>query len=574
MKKRFILPITVFAMLISFGLSACGGAQQGGDESSGGGAQSTSSSASSAQQERITVTAEGGKNKLILGDTVKLTASQQGVTWSSNKEDVARVDQEGLVTSVGAGTATITASKDGYRAGTISITVSLPSITVTAQDSKTSLLKGETVTLTASEQGVTWASSDQAVASVSDAGVVTANALGSATISASKQGFNAGSITINVVRPAPTKVLHMEDAEHYAADGEWTSSNDPTEAPTYNKSNASDGTTCAHFGAGDKETIRFTSSKAGVKAEIVLMIGYYYSVSDLTQIYDVKFNSEVVNFPVQSYTPEDTTNYTYQELSFGELTLALENTLEISMKANTDNRFPYMDDLNIYAAEEVTIALTPAPTKDSVNVDKTSAEIVEGASVQINSTTPDVNYSSSNASIASVSETGLVRGISAGTANILVRKDGMAAAKVAITVTASEGAIKVEAESGTSDSENPVTFRESQGSAGVTFTDSFPVGAVLTLSVSAEQAGEFVMTMAARGIRGSGYSYSAVDLKTAMELKVNGTEVDLTGKQVAGSSSIGISYLGDVTLGATNTITIKALADMPTIDYLRFVPKA
>ena len=59
-----------------------------------------------------------------------------------------------------------------------------------------------------------------------------------------------------------------------------------------------------------------------------------------------------------------------------------------------------------------------------------------------------------------------------------------------------------------------------------------------------------------------------------MELKVNGTEVDLTGKQVAGSSSIGISYLGDVTLGATNTITIKALADMPTIDYLRFVPKA
>ena len=34
---------------------------------------------------------------------------------------------------------------------------------------------------------------------------------------------------------------------------------------------------------------------------------------------------------------------------------------------------------------------------------------------------------------------------------------------------------------------------------------------------TAEQAGDFVMTMAARGIRGSGYSYSAVNLKEAME---------------------------------------------------------
>ena len=37
---------------------------------------------------------------------------------------------------------------------------------------------------------------------------------------------------------------------------------------------------------------------------------------------------------------------------------------------------------------------------------------------------------------------------------------------------------------------------------------------------------------------------------------------------------IGISYLGDVTLAATNTVTIKALGSMPTIDYLRFIPKA
>ena len=559
-KRKTFFQMVVFSALVCFGVTACGG---------GGNNQNSNS----AQLEKITITAADNQKTLTLGQSVQLTASVNGVSWTSSQTGVATVNNDGLVTSVGAGTTTITASKNGYRDGTISIKVELEKIVVTASGS-TELLIGGTVTLTANKDGVTWESSNAEIASVDQNGVVTANKLGDATITAKKQGFADGSQAIKVKRPEPTKVLHMEDAEHYAADGEWTSSNEPTEAPTYNKSNASDGTTCAHFGAGDKETIRFASSKAGVRAEIVLMIGYYYSVSDLTTIYDVKFNNEVVNFPAQSYTAEDTTNYTYQELSFGELTLALENTLEISMKENTDNRFPYMDDLRIYASEQVTITLTPAPTKDPVNVDKTSAEIIEGASVQINSTTPGVEYSSSNASVASVNATGLVRGISAGSANILVKKDGMSSAKVVITVTENSKAFKVEAESGTSDESNPVTFRDSQGSSGVRFTDSFPVGAVLTLNVTAEQAGDFVMTMAARGIRGSGYSYSAVNLKEAMELKVNGTEVDLTGKQVAGSSSIGISYLGDVALAATNTVTIKALGSMPTIDYLRFIPKA
>ena len=557
-RTKTFFQMAVFSALVCFGVAAC---NSGNNQNS-----------NSAQQEKITISAADNKKTLTLGESVQLTASVDGVTWASSKTDVATVSNGGLVTSVGAGTTNITASKDGYREGSISIKVELEKIVVTASGA-TELLVGGTVTLTANKEGVTWESSDATIASVNEQGVVTANKLGEATISAKKTGFADGTQVIKVKRPDPTVVLHMEDAEHYAADGEWTSSNDPTESPVYNKSNASDGTACAHFGAGDKETIRFSSSKAGVKAEIVLMIGYYYEVSDLTAIYDVKFNNEAVSFPVQSYTPEDTTNYTYQELSFGELTLALENTLEISMKENTNSRFPYMDDLRIYAAEAVTITLTPAPTKDPVNVDKTSAEIVEGASVQINSTTTGVEYSSSNSSVAIVSSSGLVRGVSAGTANILVRKEGMSAAKVVITVTESASAIKVEAESGTSDASNPVTFRESQGSAGVTFTDSFPVDAVLTLNVSAAQAGDFIMTMAARGVR-SGYSYGAVNLKEAMELKVNGVAVDLTDKQVAGSSSIGLNYLGDVTLGATNTITIKALGSMPTIDYLRFVPKA
>ena len=107
----------------------------------------------SSAQERITISAEGSKT-LVKGDTagtVQLTPSVTGVSWSSSKEDVATVSETGLVTAVGAGSTVITASKDGYRAGTINITVELEKIQVTASGG-TELLIGGTVTLSANRQ--------------------------------------------------------------------------------------------------------------------------------------------------------------------------------------------------------------------------------------------------------------------------------------------------------------------------------------------------------------------------------------------------------------------------------------
>ena len=281
MKKKLLRSLVAFSLLLGFGLTACNG---GGEESK----QSQPASSSAAAQEKITITAAEGKNKLLKGETVQLTASVAGVAWESKNATVASVDQNGLVTALSKGTTSISATKDGYKGGSISITVDLPSITITAPEDK-SMLVGGNIQLSSNVQGVTWASSAEAVATVDQTGKVTGVSYGKATISATKDDYNAASVEVSVVRPAPTAVLHMEDAEHYAADGEWSSSNDPTEAPTYNKSNASDGTTCAHFGAGDIETIRFTSSKA-VKAEICLTIGYYYSLDDVSQILGVKFN--------------------------------------------------------------------------------------------------------------------------------------------------------------------------------------------------------------------------------------------------------------------------------------------
>jgi len=73
---------------------------------------------------------------LFTGDTATLTATvqpsnatNQNVTWSSDKPDVATVDAAGKVTAVGAGTATITVTTaDGNHTATCTVTVTRPYI--------------------------------------------------------------------------------------------------------------------------------------------------------------------------------------------------------------------------------------------------------------------------------------------------------------------------------------------------------------------------------------------------------------------------------------------------------------
>ena len=546
--------MVVFSALVCFGVAACGG---------GNGNQS------SVRQEQIKITAADSKTNLILGETVQLTATNaEGVKWESEKPEIATVNDSGLVTSVAVGSTKITASKDGYRTGSITIKVDLETIQVTA--SANSVVKGETITVQANKEGVTWTSSNESVATVAN-GVVTGVSFGTATISASKDGFNAGSVEITVTRPAPTAVLDMVNAEHYAADGEWSSSNDPTEAPTYNKDTAPDGVCLAHFGAGDMETIRFSSNKA-VKAELVLTIGFYYSIEDLTTVYSVKFNGNVVAFPAQGYEAEGTSNYTFKGLSFGELDLIADtNVLEITMKEDA-SRFPYMDNLEIYAAEAATITLVPAPQKDPVVVDQESISVKEGKTFQITSTMTGLSYKSASTSIATVSETGLVSGVKVGATTIAVSKEGYKTIRVPVTVTEAEGVIAVSINAGVNESGN-VSFRTSQNLSEPYnyIVDTWGENEEVTYTVNNEgAAGSFNMYIRCRA--SGGYNSSTTDdLSQCMSVTVNGAPLTLSGT-VSGNSFTDY-LLGAVNLAnGANTVVIKCLTTVPTMNMLRFIP--
>ena len=121
---KFKKCLGALAVLLALTTVACNG---GGNSSAApnNGSKSNSQQSTSVLPS-INVTAADNKKTLEVDETVKLTASVEGVTWESSAPAVATVDGEGLVTAVGAGTAKITAKKDGYKEGSISITVNKP----------------------------------------------------------------------------------------------------------------------------------------------------------------------------------------------------------------------------------------------------------------------------------------------------------------------------------------------------------------------------------------------------------------------------------------------------------------
>ena len=145
----------------------------------------------------------GGEKQLTA--TVEPTdADAYTITWSSDKTDIATVDEDGKVTGVAAGTATITATVDGttisdtctvtVTAATVAATgVSLDKTTLELTEGDTAALKATVAPADATNTNVTWSSSKESVATVDENGTVTAVASGDATITVTTEdgGYTA-----------------------------------------------------------------------------------------------------------------------------------------------------------------------------------------------------------------------------------------------------------------------------------------------------------------------------------------------------------------------------------------------
>ena len=167
---------------------------------------------------------------LDVGGTATLTAtvkpdeaSNKSVNWESSAPGVASVDENGEVTAVSAGDATIkVTTEDGEFEATCSVTVNavdyVPVESVSLDKTSLGLTEGETAQLTAtvepedaSNKNVTWESSNTNVATVNN-GEVTAVSAGTATITVTTvDGGKTDTCTVTVREEAPDRPVNLPD---------------------------------------------------------------------------------------------------------------------------------------------------------------------------------------------------------------------------------------------------------------------------------------------------------------------------------------------------------------------------
>lgn len=179
---------------------------------------------------KLTVTAE--RKKIHVGDQLPLQveykpddATVKECTYESNRENIVTVDENGVVTGVSQGAATITAtSKDKHTFTEFSVQVvqQATGLTLEAKSSflgtgKTTRLKATVLPEDAGNKNVTYQSSDESIATVAKDGTVTGKAPGSVTITAVSEDDSSvtATTTLTVVRLATkVEILEQEPRMH------------------------------------------------------------------------------------------------------------------------------------------------------------------------------------------------------------------------------------------------------------------------------------------------------------------------------------------------------------------------
>ena len=406
---------------------------------------------------------ELNKNTLELtkGEKEKLTATitpedaaDLTVTWTSSKTDVATVADDGTVTAVATGEATITVTTtDGSFTDTCKVTVTNPATGITLNKTETTITKGQTETLTATvapddadDKTVTWTSSDEAVVTVDENGTVTAVKGGTATITASTVNDKKAACTVTVY--APVTGLEITDPESSRlATGKTLqlataiSPEDATDKSVTWKSSDDAKATVSADGlvtavAPGEVTITATSAdNEGASDSVTLTI--YVAVTGVTldkqeTVYMTVGDSDVTL--VATVAPQTATDKSVTWTSSNEKVLTVENGALTAVAAGdatikvttTDGGFTAEVDVHVYAQI------------DDIQITGTANQIFVGETMQLTAAVTPANanqavtWESSDSAVATV-ENGLVTAIKQGDVTITAKAaDGTTTATWAV----------------------------------------------------------------------------------------------------------------------------------------------
>lgn len=412
----------------------------------------------------LSATTKDASNNVLTGRTV---------TWSSDNA-AATVDANGLVTAVSVGSATITATSEG-KSGTSAVTVTaapVPVASVTVNPSSASIVAGATQQLTATTldangisltgRTISWTSDAPSVATVNaGTGVVLAVAQGTATITANSEGKTGTSaITVTPIPVASVTVSPSSASVVVATTRQLTAA-----------TKDAGGTTLT----GRVVTWASDNAAATVDAN-GLVTGVSVGTATITATSEGKAGTSVITVtavPVATVTVNPasvsimsgatlqltatTSDASGNVLTGRAITWSSSNTLLAIVNASTGvvtGQAPG-GPVTITATSEgksgsASITVTPVPVA-SVSVTPASTTVGVGGIQALTATTRDANnnvlsgrtvtWNSNAPSLASVNaNTGVVMGISAGSATITATSEGQSGtSSVSVTPSSSGG---------------------------------------------------------------------------------------------------------------------------------------
>jgi len=412
------------------------------------------------------VTLNKQTTSLTVGSTETLSAiiapanaTNKNVTWSSSNPAVAAVSG-GAVTGLGAGTATVTVTTaDGGKTASCAVTVSPESVAVsgvTLNKQAASLIVGGTETLSAiiapvnaTNQTVTWSSSNPSVATVSAGGAVTAAAAGTSTITVTTaDGGKTAScaVTVSPGNVAVSGVTLDKQTASITIGGTETLSaiiapvNATNQNVTWSSSNPSvaavSGGTVTGVSMGTS-TITVTTADGGKTASCTVTVSNI-AVSGVTL--NKQTASLIVGGTETLFATIEPTNATNQNVTWRSSNTSVA-TVSGGVVTAVGGGTATITVTTANGGKTASCTVTVSVAVSGVTLNKQTASIAIGGKENLsatiapsNATNKTVTWSSSNPAVATVSG-GAVTGVSAGTATITVTTaDGGKTASCAVTV--------------------------------------------------------------------------------------------------------------------------------------------
>lgn len=430
-----------------------------------------------------TVEVTPGAVSLAVVQAVQLTATVKAadgsvlsgriVTWATSDPAIAGIGESGMVTGAAAGQATITATSEGKSGSTTVTVTTAPVASVEVVPNPSSVLLGQTAQLTPvlrAENGdelsgrqVAWASSNETIATVSETGLVRGVAVGEATITATSEGQSGSTaLTVSAVPVATVEVAPPTAAIAVSGTVPLTATAKDAGGAVLVGRPAAWTTSDANV-ARVSPTGRVTGVGAGT-ATIVATIEGRTGSSTVTVTQEPVATVEVTPNPA-TVAIQRTTQLTATlkaasgtELSGRPVTWTTSNGAIATVSATGLVTGVAVGTATITAGSEGksgTAAVTVTQTQQAVaTVEVTpnnSNQVTVQGTLQFTATLKAANgtvltgrsvaWTSSNEAVATVSASGLARGVAPGTATITATSEGKSGS-ANLTVTPAAGVIR------------------------------------------------------------------------------------------------------------------------------------